>query len=275
VCWPVYNAAMELFACPLCFEPLNRVGGSLKCTHNHSYDLAREGYVNLLTAQHRRSKAPGDNAEMIAARSRFLDAGYYQPLADGLCAAVTARRPGVLADLGCGEAYFTRLLGDRLDTVYGLDISRPAIKAATRRSKLMHLAVASTAQLPLVDSGFDAVTVVMAPLNADVSRVLKPGGRLYRVSAGPDHLVQLKAQIYAQARAHGRARTELDQFTLVNSQRLTFEFTVSGSDLGDLIAMTPMRYTSARQVQAQASQIGQMSLTADFYLDVFASVVTP
>ena len=271
----VYNPAMELCTCPLCFEALIRVGGSLKCARGHSYDLAREGYVNLLTAQHRRSKAPGDNPEMISARGRFLDAGYYRPLAEALCAAVAAGGTvSTLVDLGCGEGYFTQLLSDRLHTVYGIDISRAAIRAATRRSKSVCYAVASTARVPLIDRGFDAVTVVMAPLGADISRILKLDGRLYRVSAGPDHLIQLKQQIYAQARIHDRARERLDQFALINSQRLTFEFTIDGNHLADLIAMTPMRYTTARHQQEQVSQLDQLSLTADFYLDEFGLAVS-
>lgn len=272
----VYNPLMELFVCPLCFETLNQVGGSLRCVANHSYDLAREGYVNLLTAQHRRSKAPGDNPEMIAARGRFLDTGSYQPLAERLCAAVAdSGQIHSLADLGCGEGYFTRWLSGRLDAVYGIDISRPAIRAATRRSKSLCLAVASSQRLPLVDQGFDAVTVVMAPMSDDIVRILKPRGRMYRVSAGPNHLLQLKQQIYAHARVHDRADTELAQFDQVDSQRLTFEFTVGGRDLTDLIAMTPMRYTSARHEQTQASRIKQLSVTADFYLDVFELAVSP
>ncbi len=272
----VYNPTMELFTCPLCFQALTRINRSLKCARNHSYDLAREGYVNLLTAQHRRSKAPGDNPEMIAARGRFLDAGYYRPLAEALCAAVTTGGTAqALADLGCGEGYFTQLLSDRLPTVYGVDISRPAIRAATRRSKSVCYAVASTTRLPLIDQGFDAVTVVMAPFSADVARILKPGGRMYRVSAGPDHLNQLKQQIYAQARTHDRALEELAQFALTNSHRLTFEFTIYGSDLTDLIAMTPMRYTSARHQREQVSQLDHLVLTADFYLDIFELAVSP
>ena len=270
----VYNPQMKLFACPLCFDPLIRVGGSLKCSQNHSYDLAREGYVNLLTAQHRRSKAPGDNAQMIAARGRFLDAGYYQPLADGLAAAIAAEdRIRLLADLGCGEGYFPALLSPQLEQVYGIDISRPAIRAAARRSETLSLAVASTVRLPLANSGFDAVTVVMAPMSADIVRILKPRGRLYRVTPGPDHLTQLKRQVYARSRAHERADTRIEQFRLVSSRHLTFEFTVDGSLLGDLIAMTPLAYTSAGHQRNRALEIDQLAMTADFWLDEFELIV--
>lgn len=46
--------------------------------------MAKEGYVNLLPVQHKRSRDPGDSAEMMQARRAFLDAGHYQPLRDAI-----------------------------------------------------------------------------------------------------------------------------------------------------------------------------------------------
>ena len=38
---------MELI-CPICQLPLTQEGRSLRCGRNHSFDMARQGYVNLL-----------------------------------------------------------------------------------------------------------------------------------------------------------------------------------------------------------------------------------
>ncbi|SQC92789.1 Ribosomal RNA large subunit methyltransferase A [Cedecea neteri] len=71
--------------CPLCHSVLSASANSYRCPQGHQFDIAKEGYVNLLPVQHKRSKDPGDSAEMMQARRAFLDAGHYQPLRDTLC----------------------------------------------------------------------------------------------------------------------------------------------------------------------------------------------
>lgn len=77
-------------ACPLDGAPLQRQGGSLRCADGHCFDLAAQGYVNLLPVQNKRSLDPGDSKEMVAARRRFLEAGHYQPIADAVTQAKQA-----------------------------------------------------------------------------------------------------------------------------------------------------------------------------------------
>ena len=68
------------YQCPLCQQVLVFNEQSYRCTNNHSFDQAKEGYVNLLPVQHKHSKDPGDNKAMVNARRAFLDLGFYQPL---------------------------------------------------------------------------------------------------------------------------------------------------------------------------------------------------
>ncbi len=96
---------MSLFTCPICGAPLDRTDRTYRCPGGHSYDIAREGYVHLLPANRKHSADPGDDRDMTAARTRFLDGGWYAPLRDALCRlalAHTGDSPAVL-DAGCGE----------------------------------------------------------------------------------------------------------------------------------------------------------------------------
>ena len=77
-------------ACPLDGAPLQRQAVSLRCPEGHCFDLAAQGYVNLLPVQNKRSRDPGDSKEMVAARRRFLEVGHYQPIADAVARAVLA-----------------------------------------------------------------------------------------------------------------------------------------------------------------------------------------
>ena len=116
--------------CPTCRLALAAADRAFACESGHSYDLAREGYINLITG-----KAPsalqGDNAEMVRARRAFLGRGHYRPLAEAVAEAVTGMSMQVLADFGCGEGYYLDQLmntpGLKGVRVYGTDISKPAI----------------------------------------------------------------------------------------------------------------------------------------------------
>ena len=73
--------------CPICEKPLHLQARSLVCPENHSFDIARQGYVNLLPVQRRHSAHPGDTKEQVASRREFLEGGFYAPIADALIAA--------------------------------------------------------------------------------------------------------------------------------------------------------------------------------------------
>ena len=91
---------MELI-CPVCGAKLNRTDRSLSCENRHSYDIARQGYVNLLTVQQKHSLNPGDTRDQVLARRAFLEAGYYAPIADALIAAAKRRGlAGPILDVG-------------------------------------------------------------------------------------------------------------------------------------------------------------------------------
>ncbi len=62
----------SLFTCPICAAPLERGERAYACPNGHAYDKAREGYVHLLPANKKHSKAPGDDRGMAEARRRFL-----------------------------------------------------------------------------------------------------------------------------------------------------------------------------------------------------------
>ena len=126
------TTAFTALACPLDGAPLQRQAVSLRCPEGHCFDLAAQGYVNLLPVQNKRSRDPGDSKEMVAARRRFLEAGHYKPIADAVARAVLAGAvPGrtlTCLDAGCGEGYYLRQLAAGNEARHlspiGLDISK-------------------------------------------------------------------------------------------------------------------------------------------------------
>ena len=148
---------MPELTCPVCGGVLHREERSLRCDAGHCYDLARRGYVNLLRTNQSKAKRHGDDQRMVAARTAFLDAGYYAPLRDAIAAAAVEYTSGDadVLDAGCGEGYYTAHVLHALQaqgrsaSVCGVDISRDALICAHRRAPELTLAVASIAHLPV------------------------------------------------------------------------------------------------------------------------------
>ena len=126
---------MPELTCPVCGGALHREERSLRCGAGHCYDIARQGYVNLLRTNRSKDKRHGDDKRMVAARTAFLDAGYYAPLRDAVAAAATEYTSGDagVLDAGCGEGYYTAHVLHTLQaqgkspSVCGVDISRDAL----------------------------------------------------------------------------------------------------------------------------------------------------
>ena len=95
---------MELI-CPICQLPLFCEGRSLRCGRNHSFDVARQGYVNLLPVQQKRSLHPGDTREQVLSRREFLESGAYGPIVEAVKAAAEGHA-GPILDVGCGEGWY-------------------------------------------------------------------------------------------------------------------------------------------------------------------------
>jgi len=244
----------------------------LYCAGGHSYDLAKSGYVNLFPAHQRKSALPGDDAQMVRARRRFLDGEHYNPLRIELCKTVSAcieSSSMAVVDLGCGEGYFTDALSSIAASVYGIDVSKAAIRAAAKRYGSLNLAVASTARLPLQDESFGVATVVLAPFPQTVFNMLSPGGFLIRITPGRLHLQEVKKLIYRESRQHERAPKEISGSCHMQEQAVTFDMTLDRSSLSDLISMTPMLYRTNNEQRSPADAINQLVVTASFWIDTF------
>jgi 23S rRNA (guanine745-N1)-methyltransferase len=262
---------MKLFCCPICQQPLEQQGQVFRCASAHSFDLSREGYLNLLAVHQRRSANPGDDASMIASRRHFLDAGHYSPLVDALTSVLSAHRISSLVDLGCGEGFFSNAALYSVPLVYGIDISKPAIRSAAKRYRSLNLAIANVMHLPLPTATFDAAMIILAPFTEDVVRVLHRQGTLLRVSPGADHLVQIKDRVYDDSRPHQRANLELPFLRHTGQAEIRFDMLLDGNSRGDLVAMTPMQHRIHSSHRDQITRDEDMQVTADFWIDTFES----
>ncbi len=236
-----------LLRCPVCGGALLRRGQAVSCSKGHSFDVAREGYVNLLRSG-RSGDRMGDSKDSARSRRDFLEKGYYRPLRDALCALFADRRGNVL-DICCGEGYYTSALGENPAlNVYGFDLSREMVRLAAKRGGAACF-VANLAAIPAFDESFDYATHLFAPFHErEFSRILKPGGRLCRVIPGSRHLWALKERLYDVPYPNDEELPAVSMLRLRGTQKLVAEITLrSPQDIEAVFRMTPYcHHTSQR-----------------------------
>ena len=258
------------WSCPLCHAPLTRQQNSFHCPQGHQFDRAKEGYVNLLPVQHKRSRDPGDSPEMMQARRAFLDAGHYQPLRDAVCAILQGAGAGQVLDIGCGEGYYTHAFADIATRTFGLDVAKVAVRYGAKRYPQVEFCVASSQRLPFDDACMDAVVRIYAPCNPhELARVVKPGGVVITATPGPRHLMELKGLIYDEVRLHEENREQLEGFSRIAQRALAYPMTLSGAEAVALLQMTPFAWRAKPQVWERLSQEGAFSCQTDFPIQVW------
>jgi 23S rRNA (guanine745-N1)-methyltransferase len=276
---------MTVLACPVCGEELSVDAAGATCPNAHHFDRARSGYLNLLLSNRKQSAEPGDSLAMLQSRRAFLQGGFYDPMADAAADAVdeiVGRRPKVhIADLGCGEGFFTaRLKGAVAAAIspppawYGVDISRPGIRMATPYDGAITWIVASLHRSPFRPQSLDVAVSMFAPIDAaDVRRILRDDGALVTVTPGPDHLDALRIIIYSSVRPHPEAPALMVGDTLFDRAaftRVRYPIVVdSPTQIMNLLAMTPYYWHISRATKAHVESLTQLEVTVDAYVNVF------
>ncbi len=280
VCKKTSATPFAALICPLDGGALLRQDSHWRCEKGHCFDIAKEGYVNLLPVQNKRSRDPGDSKEMILARRRFLNAGHYQKIANALSARVlehTSAESGMSClDAGCGEGYYLRELiaaanGQCDIASIGLDISKWAVISAAKQSVQSAWVVGSNANLPMASQSIDVVLCMFGfPVYAEFARVLKPGGILVLVESGFDHLRELREIIYPEVKvAEENAPQALAGFEHGDVQSVKFNINLDSQEqIADLLVMTPHLYRASAQGREKAAQLTQLSLTIDATISV-------
>lgn len=277
---------VSIWACPVCQAPLKLLGQQAKeispengwcCKNNHRFDIAKEGYTNLLLAHQKSSSNPGDTKAMITSRRAFLSAGHYQPLAEKLTHLLSQHLDdnASVLDSGCGEGYYLQQLHQQRSDLhlFGIDISRDAVKLASRQLREGGFAVASSFNLPVLTSSVDALFRVFSPGDPlEVTRVLNPSGILLVVSPGPRHLFALKELIYTKAQEHDLPDRQ-ENFLLLDEQQISYQLEIGDKEsVKQLLAMTPFYWKGDRAAKAKLDDLDMLSTEVEFVMRVYRPI---
>ena len=259
--------------CPICSKQLNQADRQYRCPENHSYDIARQGYVNLLPVQQKHSLNPGDTRDQVLSRREFLEAGFYAPIAQTLIDTAKALDlSGQILDVGCGEGYYSARLADALGAeLTGLDISKEAVRCAAAKYKGKQWLCATAAHIPVEDGSADLLTSLFAlTLPEEFRRVLAPGGYYFQVLAAQDHLLGLKSIIYDRLNFKEKDTVpQLPGFELVKTVPIRFSFTVEGRQVQNLFSMTPHVFRIGKDGARRLAQTERLTDTASCVLNVY------
>ena len=266
------------YICPICQTALKQHQPSrgYYCQNKHHFDMAKEGYLNLLPVQHKKSKDPGDSRAMMRSRRHFLEAGFYQPLAHAIASMIdqhSAENSTMqILDMGCGEGYYSRQIEklcknrEKLE-LHGIDIAKNAILAAAKKQPNARFIVASSKRMPYVDQYFDLLLRVYAPASdAEIERILKNAGLLLLVTPGVRHLWQLKEFIYKELKQHDVVISLPKGFKKIASQNLNFIIQPDQEHRMALLQMTPFAWRATREVQSKIQRVKALEIETDFVL---------
>jgi 23S rRNA (guanine745-N1)-methyltransferase len=246
---------VDLLACPHCRGGLlmGDDGRSVRCPQGHRFDLARQGYLNLLAGP---QPVNADTAAMVAARERFLATGAFDPIAQAALGLIDSSGSAGLArilDAGAGTGHLLARLLEALPDVRGiaLDVSTAASRRAARAHPRLGAVVADVwRRLPVAEDAADLVVSNFAPRNvAEFARVLSPAGGLLTITPTPDHLVELRRTYglleIQPGKADRLAESVSTRFRPLTADRVQRRELWSAAVVADAIAMGPSAFHDA------------------------------
>lgn len=269
--------------CPYCKYPLLATDNkNYACELNHSFDISKEGYINLLPVNQKKSLSPGDNEMMISARRNFLELGFYDPLIDHIKAIIqtdlTFKNNHFIAlDAGCGEGYYSEKVMNNIpgltSQILGTDISKYAVKNAAKKYKDNFYFVSSVFNLPIATESIDLILSIFSPFQPEeFRRIITKDGYVIVVNPGENHLKELAELIYDTFKPHENNVPEkmASSFELQTTRKATFNIHITEVEsLLILLKMTPYYWSTSKENLAKIENCNDINITCDFNISIF------
>jgi 23S rRNA (guanine745-N1)-methyltransferase len=275
---------MSIIICPYCKSSLYKSKEKTYiCENNHCFDIAKQGYLNLLPVNQKKTKDPGDNQMMIAARRFFLELGFYDPLIENIKNLITDKLSFVTKDIiafdaGCGEGYYSEKALNNLPgletKILGTDISKYAVKNAANKYKNNFYFVSSIYNLPIANTSIDLILSVFSPIMVEeFKRILSKQGYVIIVSPASNHLREIADLIYDTFRPHTSNIIEkmTSLFKHDITKRISFKIDIKSAEaLLSLLKMTPYYWSTGIERLENITNKNELSVTCDFNVDIFS-----
>ncbi|TDT70586.1 23S rRNA (guanine745-N1)-methyltransferase [Hypnocyclicus thermotrophus] len=267
-----------MFICPICNQKIDKIDKSYKCKNNHTFDMAKSGYLNLLISNKKRSKTPGDDKEMVIARRNFLNTDIYEEISKSvneIILKLTNNKKMKIIDIGCGEGYYTSKIKEKIPNseICGIDISKEAINLAAKTYKNINWVVASALNLPFLDNSIDISLVMFSRFIPEENfRLLSKNGYLIVVSTDDMHLIELKKVLYDKVKIESVDIVDeaKDYFIHKETKKVNYNKKLtSNQEIMNLFNMTPYKWKTKKEAVKRLEKINELEITIDVKIDIF------
>ncbi len=264
---------MSILICPVCKQELEVYNRIYKCTNNHCFDIAKEGYVNL-NSSNKSGDSVGDNKEMANARRDFLSSGYFEVLAKAVadCAIEYSHDGGSVLDICCGEGYYTDFLTRQLKrNFYGFDLSKNMVRLASKRKCDATFFVANIANIPIKSNCVDFAFHLFAPFHSEeFSRILADDGVIVTAIAGENHLYGLKEVLYDTPYKNDEKAPDTGDLILIKKYKVSDTITLnSQKEINTLFQMTPYYYHTPSSGMKRLQKLNSLTTDVEFVLLIY------
>ena len=276
---------LRILTCPICQTHFTQVGNAIKCENTHTFDLAKEGYINLLTKK--LSDSVGDTKEMLHARRAFLEYGHYQPLVSAIATLLSdyLKNDGDedlpyinILDAGCGEGYYLdqlqRAFGQQFPDAHinyiGLDIAKEATRMAAKRYKGLHFLVANLKErLVFANDSLHVLLNIFAPRNVEeFARILKLGGVVLVVIPAPEHLRLLRETLSLLSIEEHKQEHVIEQFTVhftyIGATSVRSMLQLNNQEIQQAVMMTPNYWHVSDEIKRVMSALKEIETEIAF-----------
>ena len=276
-----------ILLCPNCKNSLTQKDNVYQCIENHSFDISKEGYLNLLLVNQKSTNFPGDDLTMVTARRKFLDQGFYQCLVEQINLITKnnlknkSEGDQIILDCGCGEGYYTNKLFQYLkelnkpSTVFGLDLSKDAIRIAAKKYRDITFIISNlNYELPFKDSSVDLIINIFAPKNPnEFSRILVKGGIVIVAFPNNVHLKSLKEKLGSLTQYGDKPQEVIGNFSkdfkLIDTKQVETNINLSPENAEELVKMTPIYWQIDHK---KLTTLKQMTTEIGFNIYIFKKV---
>lgn len=258
--------------CPHCSKELLKDNKTYVCENRHSFDIAKEGYANMLLKQGH--KEYGDSKAMCLARREFFKHDYYASLKNKLSSLVKELNIKSMIDAGCGEGYYTNFIKANNDVdILAFDISKEMVRLASKGSDVTYV-VANNLNIPVFDNSVDAILNCFVPrATEEYTRVLKDGGYLIVVNPHKYHLFELKQAVY------DNPYTNELKYESHKSLELVKEYEVNDlihlktvEEIKELFEMTPYVNKTSLKDKAKLDSLSSLDVRTSFHVAVYKKI---
>lgn len=255
--------------CPVCNKKLKKQDRCYRCENGHSFDISKEGYVNLLHGKNKSGSLIGDNRDMAVSRRSFLSKGYFSALSEGLVEMIKENISAhpVICDICCGEGWYGEQIRNSIDCeLISFDISKEMLRLCAKRKKSDLCFVANGNSIPLADESIDLAFHLFAPFQEkEFSRIIKKDGLILTAVAGENHLFELKELLYDTPYKNDEAPPKTESLILKEKRKFSRKILLnSKEDIQALFRMTPYYYHTSDKDKAKIDSLEGLEVTTEF-----------